>query len=491
MAPPQVGGKADAIATLSGEDIPSDFPIADATYLHDRSIDALAQVGALEGTRLALAQRADGIIDALPADGRLDVEELVRMEESPYFDLLFPEEQDALPTLWPLLEVPDTPTQIVAFAAIDPLEIEDRTIDPGELQLPDWLAIDEFSVGVRDALRRIQLAFDDDGDDDTVSIDDIDDALGNPGAFTPAEIAAIEQAREEFVARGTSLLSAVTGVPRPGNSVDTQTAGAITFDQSVETTIVESRGSTVWSDHHSESYRVDIDIDREVIAGPRLEPGQQLLVIESLQEQDRVLDGQGANLQAGTYLVELWEDGTRQDVLWADLPTLGETSDRLEIDERVGHRLETFEGEPLQSNLREASARTSNWYTQYHARYTWDLGPEEPTGDVDNHAVSTLAIPRTSYPAGRYAVQDEEGNAILLDIFPEGALRATYRGTSAWMHLHSNGSNPQWARRYSATTGDRNVHYQVFDNVLHAWRNFSSGTHYYATIDLLPTDRQG
>ncbi len=491
MAPPKVGGKADAIATLTGEDIPSDFADDDATYLHDRSIDALAQVGALSGTRLDVAYRADGIIDALPADGRLDVEELVRMEESPYFDLMFPEEQEALPTLWPVLEVPDTPTETFGFEEVDPLELDDRTVEPGELQLPDWMEIAEFSSGVRDALRRMELAFDDDGDDNTVALGDIDGALASPGAFTPAEIADLEAARDEYIARGESLLSAVTGVPTPGETIEDVAHGEVTISRTTNTTLSEVRQASVRRNSHSQSYRVSIDMQRDTVAWPTLQEGQQLLVIETLEERDQVLDADPRSLAAGVYLVELWEGGVRTDVMWAELPELGDTVERLAMDERVSHQLETFDGTPLQRNIRSTTATSSNWNTQYRANYTWDVGPEEPTGTVDNGTVNTLAIPRTGYTPGRYEVNDDDGQPLVLDIFPEGALRATYQGHTAWMHLNSNGSSPQWARRYSSTTGDRYVHYQVAENRLQAWRNSSSSTHYFANIYLQLTDRQG
>lgn len=489
MAPPQADGKADAIATLTGDAIPSDFVDDDATYLHDRSIAALVQVGALTGPRYEVASRADGIIDALPADGRLDVEELVRLEESPYFDLLFPEEQDALPTMWPLLEVPDSAPVRVEFADIQALEIEDRTIEPSGLELPDWLTIDQFSAAVRDALRRMELAFDDDGDDNTVALADIDDALDNPGAFTPAEIQAIRDAKDEFLARGVSGLSAITAVPTPGEVEREATVGAITFDHHATTIIDERRRETDWNDSHSKSYRVGIDIIRDELTWPRLDEDQQLLVIENLQERDQVLGTDVRTVPAGVYLVELWHEGERHDVVWAELPRLGESSARLEIDERVAHALETFDGSPLQRNIREAGWRRSDWYEQSWAYYTWDIGPEEPTADVNAASVNRLRLPRTSFAPGRYATEDDDGNEILLDIFPQGALRATYRGHTSWMYLSSNGSSG-WSRRHSAQTGDRNVHYLASQNRLTAWRNIGGATHYYANIQLEESDRE-
>ncbi|MEM6293949.1 MAG: hypothetical protein AAGA54_21915 [Myxococcota bacterium] len=490
MAPAKVGGKADAIATLTGADIPSDFADDDAMYLHDRSIYALQQVDGLPGVLSSLAERADGIIDALPADGRLDVEELVRMEESPYFDLLFPEEQAALPDLWPLLEVPDSAIETVGFDDFAPLEIEDRSIDPGELELPQWLQINDFPAQLRDSLRRMELAFDDDGDDDTVSIEDIDGAIAAPGAFTPSELAHIEAAREHYLLQGESTLAAITAVPTPGVMADEVAIGDITIARSSNTEIHESRR---WSrsNNNSYSYSVNMEVEQDRSTWPVLEEGQQLLIIESLDENDRVLEANPQRVQAGVYLVELWQDGERLDTQWIELPELGASQEHLDIRERVGHALETFDGEPLQSNVRSASWSSSTWNTSRFASFTWDLGPEEPTGDVDASIVAQLALPRTTYTPGRYVAQDNEGNDIVLDIFPEGPLRATYNGATSWMYLNSNGSSEAWARRHTAQTGDRYVHYQVVENRLMAWQNRNSGTHYFANINLQLTDREG
>ena len=245
MAPPQVGGKADAIATLDAADIPSAFVNPNAPYLHDRSIWGLNQVGALDEVQLTVAQRADGIIDALPADGRLDVEELVRLEESPYFDLLFPNEQAALPTLWPFLEAPTSQAVTIAFDELDPLEVEERTVAPGDLQVPDSILIVEFPSDLHMDLMRLQLGFDEDGDDATVSLDDLDAAIAQPGPFTPAEIESFEEARLLFLERADGNVAAVIAVPTPGEEILEESMGPITFRLTANTRYEET-----WSSSH-------------------------------------------------------------------------------------------------------------------------------------------------------------------------------------------------------------------------------------------------
>ena len=383
MAPRPAGGKADEIVMIRGADVPSRHADDAATYLHDRSLWALREVGALEGVRSSVASRADGIIDALPADGRLDIEELVRLEESPYFDLLFPEEQDALPSLWPLLEIPDSDTHSVDFSDLEPLAVEERSVEP-ELTLPDWLRIDEFSVGLRDALRRMQLGFNDDGDRDTVSLADIDGALANPGAFTPAEIAAIERARAEFL---------------PPRHIDALRANRATHTRSAEhhdsgwrvhlreqhaaTTIAETRSETVWHRRSSQSYRVSIELRRQSANRLRLQDGQQVIVIERQHERDQVLDNSAATVSAGDYWVELWEGGHRIATMWASLPALETAAERLDISEYVGHRFETSDGVELVRNLSSTRSGNSNWYVSRTINYSWDLEIAAPTGTVD------------------------------------------------------------------------------------------------------------
>src|SRR5690242_15993021 len=98
----------DALVTrVSGSAIPSAYVDPHATYFSARSIATLADVGALRGALASLAQRADGIIAAQPADGRVSTNELLRLEQPGFIQTLFPEEKAALPLFWKLMETVD------------------------------------------------------------------------------------------------------------------------------------------------------------------------------------------------------------------------------------------------------------------------------------------------------------------------------------------------------------------------------------------------
>ena len=93
------GGKADAFSTVKGSDIPSAHVDATKSYLLSRTIETLQTVGALDMVEARLAARVDGIIANMPADGKLHLAELVRMEDPGIHASLFPDEVAALPRL--------------------------------------------------------------------------------------------------------------------------------------------------------------------------------------------------------------------------------------------------------------------------------------------------------------------------------------------------------------------------------------------------------
>ncbi len=436
MAPPEVLGKADAVATLSGGDIPSSFVDEDATYLHDRSIAALHDVGAIADASHSLAVRADGIIDALPADGRLDVEELVRMEQSPYFDSLYPEEQDALGTLWPLLEVPDTPPAAFAFDDLEVLTSDDRTAEPVGLEYPASLEVFDFPSAMHDAIRRGQLLYNADGDDGTVTFDDLEDALANPGTFTLGEIRLIELARDWYHDKALSPLSARVGVTPPDIGEDDVAIGDMALHRDWEVRVEETREQRTYETGLIHEFVVNVDLVREVTVAPDLSAAQQWLIIDTAEEGDTVLDNDSFSAPAGSYLVELWDDGARVATMWAELPALGVEEESLDLSDYWGHAFETLDGVELHRNLRstETLNRTGPLGTRYRpsqAAYTWDLEPEDDPTEVSRRIIRNTAFVESELRPGRYAFSDFEDT--FFDVFPEGALRLHHEGETTWL----------------------------------------------------------
>ena len=436
MAPPEVLGKADAIATLSGVDIPSGYVDEDVTYLHDRSIAALHDVGAIADASHSLAVRADGIIDALPADGRLDVEELVRMEQSPYFDSLYPEEQEALGVLWPLLEVPDSPPVAFTFEALEALEVDDRTVEPTGLDYPASFEVFDFPNSMHDAIRRGQLLYDADGDDATVAFEDLEEALANPGTFTLGEIRLIELARDWYHDKAISALSARVAVTSPEVGGDDVVLGDMVLRRDWEVSVQETRERRTYEVQPLHAFVVDVNLVREVTIAPDLSAAQQWLIIDTASEGDTVLDNGSFSAPAGSYLVELWDDGTRVAAMWADLPALGVAEESLELSDYWGHVFETLDGVELHRNLRstETLNRTGpagDRYRPSQAAYTWDLEPEDDPADVSTRIVRDTTFVETDLRPGRYSFPDFEDT--FFDVFPEGALRLHHEGETSWL----------------------------------------------------------
>lgn len=452
MAPAEVAGKADAPGTLLGSDIPSDFVDEDSAYLRRRVISSLEEVGALDEATSSLASRADGVVAALPTDGALDVEELVRMEESPFFDLLTADEQDAFPVLWALFEVPDTPVVEVSLEA-EAFEIEDRSSDPGALQLPETRLLSEFPAAYRPTLERLQLAFDDDDDAGTVSLDDLDEALATPAPFTPAEIADLEAARQDFLDTGTTAASAVLAVPTPTLSIveDSVAVGEVVFARTSETSISETR-SIVDNPGalNTRTFNVELTVERTSTEWPQLGNGQTVIALETSTNRERVLREDAGHLSEGLYLVELWDGGERVSAEWASLPRLSPDVATLEIPERVGHEFEAFDGEPFVRALKRTTDTDASSGHVWTAHYRWNVSGQEHTeGTIIPTTVERTELPDVSLLPGRYRVELGE-QPVFLDLFPQGAARATLGDEVRWMHLHGTDLADHMAKKFTA-----------------------------------------
>jgi hypothetical protein len=212
--PPTGTGKADGITKISGSTIPSQFVDQTKDYLTSRRIDSLQQVGALTGDDLAIAMRADGIIANLPANGRIEAAELARMEVPSIFATLFPNEQAALPHVWPLLMAPGGASINVGAIGND-MTVTQALTPPGGLVPPTSIVITTLDQGLQMVARRVQLVFNGDATATTIQVADIESVIAMPQAFTPAEVEQLKVILTEFRTRAVSTSEARAIVPDP------------------------------------------------------------------------------------------------------------------------------------------------------------------------------------------------------------------------------------------------------------------------------------
>jgi hypothetical protein len=169
------------ITRVSGSTTGSNYADGSKTYLSVRTIVTLARVGALNGVLHDVALRADGIIANQPADGRVSLKELVRLEEPTIFGTLFPEEKAALPKIWELMET--TSSGATALPAVGPLPAVaalDQSQPAGTLTEPTELDIASLPGDLQAIARRVQLSLNADGNASTIALADLTAALASP-----------------------------------------------------------------------------------------------------------------------------------------------------------------------------------------------------------------------------------------------------------------------------------------------------------------------
>ena len=419
-----------------GADIPSQHVDPNREYLFDRSIDLLGKAGALGGVKEQLAIRADGIVDALPVDGRLDVEELVRLESSPYFDALFAAEQQAIPALWQLMEAPTGVVVNVDLDPVDPLVVEERRVEPDSLDIPDALPILDLPEPYRSANERLQLVHNADSDDTTVSLVDLDAALALPGVFTPTEISWFKATKTEFHYRATSQLSAVLALSEPGLVNESASVDTVTIVRTTETRIAEER-SYRREPYESDDWSVSLEARRKARTSAQLKIEERLLVVHRDSNRGAVYTKFDAfrDTPSGTYLMELWEGGTRKVSRWAHLPKLDETIELLDLNDYAHHAIQTLNGTPLVRNtVKTSHAGDCSWHCVASAQFTYDLTDNPAPASVNMDALLAVEDVSITLPFGRYRAVTSEFGDILVDFFPEGAVRVTLPQESGWGH---------------------------------------------------------
>ena len=202
-------GEDAIVGTVLGSSTGSAYASPNGRYYTERDLRSLESL--VDSDTDAVLLRADGIVANQPPNGRVSLAELRRLEDPAYFKFLAPSEKAALPSAWKALQAPTNkpaaglaapsmawpPSVVVQESAplVDPNESVPLATVPGD----------------KNALKRLELGYDVDGDPSTVAMKDCLDAIANPLPFSPSEIATFRtveaRLRETLVARGSVTAS--------------------------------------------------------------------------------------------------------------------------------------------------------------------------------------------------------------------------------------------------------------------------------------------
>ncbi len=448
---------ADVVTRVDGSATGSGYAKAGTKYLSVRRVDVLAQVGALEGVLGTVADRVDGIIANKPADGRISIDELVKMEQPAIFNTLFPEEKAALPALWALLETTNAaPKNAVPVGTLPALTAQDQSVPAGTLSTPASLAIAQLPAALQQPARRVELTYDADGDAQTIARTDLDQAIANPAPYLPAEITAFEQIKAQFTARSVSSFQTKVDLPKPDEKVTTLTSlGAAKIVVTDSVVVRETR--SLW--HSNANYpegRLQVSLSAEgkrTLAVETNTPGDRVVFIHEDSENEAVMDAQPKSVERGNVTFEIWRGGKRIEstrVKFADSVTAeSRTQDLSQYADYVA----TAGGAPLFRNVVTASERGV-----YNAGRSWEASflygatatPNPPT--ASGAALSRLATP-TGIVAGRYELTAGTVGKVRVDVSPTGVMIVTRLATNTTVRapIHTWGDDA----KYDAHFNDR------------------------------------
>ena len=446
------GGKADAFTTIRGSDIPSSNVDANKQYMLARRIDTLEMAGAFDMTQGPLSRRIDGIIANMPADGRLHLAELVRMETPAIFDSLFPAEKAALPQLWKMMEAPDTNHSLVGTGAA--FGVVDDSLQPGPAVLPANMQIATLAMDLQDPARRLQNLYNADANAATVQYPDLEKGVANPGAFTPAEIAVFKRLqvmfREQAVANSTVQLVVS---PVPGTYTKDEMLGPIKFHVDGVTKIDEERS---WQPSSQMTTRLTATQTQVATATM---PADAKLVLINKQGAAEVASGSGVvGIASSQYVVEMWQNGNRTFSTNMQTPALTR-NDTVDITSNLDYTLSSGLA-PLVRNLTTATF-VGNTAT---IKATYDKTTIPPTQPINQTAVQRTASPVVKIATGRYSVPTL--NAILY-VHPNNVLWIQ-RGTQMFRMLPYYGDN---TAVYSYFAQSAQIQFDVRTNVLYNTQN--------------------
>jgi len=440
--PTPAGGKTDAVTRLSGSIIPSGYVNPNATYLSDRAIGSLVEVGALDDVLGEVAYRVDGIIANLPADGRIDVAELVRMEQPSFFATLFPAEQAAFPQLWLLLELPSSPTTVVPFSTTS-LNTVDLAVTPGGLAFPPSELISSLPVSQQTAARRLQLVVNGDGNQATISFADLAAALMDPSRFTPADVGSFEAIRAELHRRGISNANARIRVEAPGTRTTTANLGQLSLTIRDSTSYVETR---TFNGGYSGGWTVQLEAHQSAVATATLPSGTFAILIREDDGSELVVSSERSpsTLANATYIVEEWQQGARVANRDAHVTGFLSSTGYADLTPYVEYDLVTATM-PLVRNLESAQTMYSNVVgiaNRAIAVFNYAATTSQPTGVVETTALREVASVGITIPAGRYELATPNLGTVALDIYPQGVVSITIGGvTRRLVHTQLDGTH--------------------------------------------------
>ncbi|MGE5182025.1 MAG: hypothetical protein ACM31C_08180 [Acidobacteriota bacterium] len=429
--PPGGTGKADGYTTLKGSDIPSAFVDPNKYYMMSRNIANLNTVSALDMVEAPLAKRIDGIIANMPADGLINLAELVRMENPAIHSSLFPQEQAALPKLWKLFEAPST--NDVVYGPKDNFGVLDDSYPPAAAVPPASLAISALPTDLQAPAQRLENVYNSDSDATTVTLADLASGIANPAAFTQAEVTAFASIQAVFRDQAVAQSDAKLVVsPAPGTFAVDATLGPATFHMAGTTTIDEQRQD------YSNYLTSTLTATQAVATTVALAAGTQLVVIDQDAGTETVFGaGTVPSLPKGQFVFEAWNGGQRTFSTNATLPLMtskqqSQLSDKLDYTLMSGLT-------PLVRNLNSATV-TYNGYTYYTVHYTFDTTTIAPPANANQQAVTATSSPAVKIPVGRYSFPTSRTTFY---VYPNNVVWLNYGGTMYRMlPTGNNGAAP-------------------------------------------------
>ncbi|HTL35808.1 MAG TPA: hypothetical protein VL326_21910 [Kofleriaceae bacterium] len=418
--PPSATGKGDsAVQILKGSDIPSQYVGSNKHYLTSRRIDMLEQLTALKDVLASTAHRADGIIANLPANGRLEAAELVRMESSQILPTLFPEEQQALPKLWALLETAGGTPTAVNVPAVD-LTITEQLTQPGGLTFPTSIAINTLPTDLQTVAKRVQLVFNGDSNATTIQVADIDKVLADPQAFTPAEVTQLNAIKLLFIERATSSEEAKAKMPEPGQQSKTTSFGQMSLELVTNLVIHERRQVYAGT---QQQWNVSLSLDQTNAVTLHSQANNKVLAIaldtgdETIFDQPDIVYG---DHPVGSVVIERYSmTGDRQETHQLALPPFQAGIVSTPATKVIDYRLFVGTTE-LKKNVYSTTQQGYYWVVDARYEKTMQVIP-----GIDQSLVDAVATPKSPLPTGRYEVPTANGN-VAVDLYPEGVVVAHY-----------------------------------------------------------------
>ena len=430
--PPGGSGKADGFTTIKGSDIPSAFVDPNKYYILQRNIANLNTVGALDMVEAPLAKRIDGIIANMPADGLINLAELVRMESPAIHGSLFPQEQAALPKLWKLFEAPDANDAMTGPR--DNFGVVDASLPPAAAVPPASIAIATLSTDLQAPASRLENLYDSDSNATTVTLADLANGVANPAAFTQAEITAFGTIQAVFRTQAVAQSSIQIDVS-PG-------PGAFTFDGTVGPAMFHIVGTTKIDEMRS-GYSVygmstSLTATQTLATTVALPASMQLLVIDQDAGTESVFPaGTVPSLPRGVFVFEAWQNGQRTFSTNATLPLMTSTQ-QIAMNDKLDYTL-VAGLDPLVRNLNSATAQSNGSYYTYSVHYTYDTTTIAPPAGASQAAVQALLSPVISIPVGRYTFSPNN----VLYVFPNNVVWMKVNGTlTRLLPVMANGAAP-------------------------------------------------